>query len=449
MSFVPRTSSFVTFFLSRVTRHVSRSRHASRVTLFLLASVFSSACFAVGIPTGSDCYDPSIKTIQVFKEGFELSAPIIQLNSSERLSISFDDLYAEIRRFKFTILHCEADWQISSGLSVSDYIDGYTEENIDRFEYSYNTTTKYTHFHTSFPTDNMRPKISGNYLLIVYDEEPANVMFTARFMVVESTGVVSDGKIVQSTRNEDHLTHQQIDFVVRLNGFTVRDVDREIRVVLQQNGRWDNTLLLTRPRFARTDELDYRYDESISFNGGNQFRSFDIKSLVYQSERISKISYDTANQVVLLYDMPRTFKQYTFEKDLNGRFYIKNEEHAQNSQTEADYAWVHLFLPYPAPITLGDFHVVGELTGWQLNDRSLMKFNAARKGYELNLFLKQGYYNYIYMLKEKGKTAGDESFIEGNHWETENEYTVYVYFHETGSLYDRLIAVNFINALQP
>ena len=187
----------------------------------------------------------------------------------------------------------------------------------------------------------------------------------------------------------------------------------------------------------------------ISFKGGNQFRNFDIKSLQYQTEHIARISYDTTNQVYLLADQLRTFKQYAFEKDLNGGYFIKNEDHAEFSHTEADYAWVHFFLPYPAMITTGTFHILGELTSWQLDNSSRMYFNPEHKGYELNLFLKQGYYNYLYALKENGKKQGDVSLIEGSHWETENDYTIFVYFHETGSLFDRLISVNVINTIRP
>ena len=385
----------------------------------------------------------------MFKEGFELSPPIIQLNSTDRLSVQFDDLDPDIKRFKYTILHCEADWQVSADLTVSDYVDGYREENIDQYAYSYNTTVRYTHFQTTFPTENMRPKLSGNYLLIVYEDDPSQMAFTVRFMVVEASPLVAAGKVVQSSRVGTRNTDQQVDFVVRLNGFQVLDVGREIKIVLMQNGRYDNLLLLSKPRFARTDELDYRFDESIAFSGGNQFRNFDIKSLQYQSEHIARIAYDTTNQVYLLADLPRTFKQYSYEKDLNGRFYIKNEEHTDNSSIEADYAWVHFFLPYPALITTGTFHVLGELTSWQLNNSSRMYFNPEHKGYELNLFLKQGYYNYMYVFKENGKMTGNESLIEGSHWETENDYTVFVYYHETGSMYDRLMAVNFLNSIQP
>jgi hypothetical protein len=415
----------------------------------LLLLLGSLSCFADGFPNENICYDPSIKTIQVFREGSELSPPIIQLNSGDRLSVQFDDLDPDIKRYKFTILHCESDWSSSADLSVADFIEGYREENIDRYEYSYNTTVRYIHFKTTFPTENMRPRLSGNYLLVVYEDDPSLVAFTARFMVVESSSVVSEGKIVQSSQIGERLSRQQIDFVVHLNGFQVFNVDREIKIVLMQNGRWDNVLQFSKPRFARTDELDYRFDESISFSGGNQFRYFDIKSLQYQSERIARIAYDTTNQVYLLADQPRTFKQYTFEQDLNGNFFIKNEDHAEHSSTEADYAWVHFYLPYPAMITTGTFHILGALSSWQVNNENRMYFNPAHKGYELSLFLKQGYYNYMYVLKENGKKAGDESFIEGSHWETENDYTIFVYFHETGSLFDRLIAVNVLNTLQP
>ncbi len=445
--------SFVTIFNHRLSLAILKTQHIHSLfapisLTFFIVFIWLNG-FASTLRNENICYYPSVKTIQVFKEGFELSPPIIQLNGTDRLQVSFDDLDPDLKRYKYTIIHCESDWKTSTDLSVSDYIAGYREENIDQYAYSYNTTIKYIHYNLTFPTGNMQPKLSGNYIFLVYEEDTSNIAFTARFMVVEPSPVVASGRIVQSSRIADRNARQQIDFVVKLNGFQVFDVGREIRIVVQQNGRWDNAIWLSKPRFAHTDELDYRYDEAISFNGGNQFRNFDIKSLLYQSERIARITFDTASQVYLLADQPRTFKQYAFEKDINGRFYVKNDEHAENSSTEADYAWVHFFLPYPALITTGEFHLLGELTAWQLTDKSRLKFNFDRKGYELDLFLKQGYYNYLYVIKEKDKSIGDESLIEGNHWETENDYTIYVYFHETGSQYDRLIAVNFFNTIQP
>jgi hypothetical protein len=408
----------------------------------VLFGLFISTILAAELPNDNIVYSTTIKTVQLFKEGVDMSAPLIQLNSGERLQLSFDDLDGDIKRYKYTVIHCEADWSTSKELTPVEYIDGYREENIEQSDYSYNTTVKYTHFTAFFPTSNMRPKISGNYMMIVYSDDPSNVAFTWRFMVVENSYVGIEGNVMQGSRIEDKLTKQQVDFVIKLNGFRVADVGREVKVIVQQNGRY-----LVRPRFARNDELDYRYDENIVFGGGNQFRWFDIKSLLYQSERIAKIAYDTTSQVYLVDDLPRTYKQYVFEKDLNGRFFIKNEEHAQNSSIEADYAWVHFFMPWPALLSNGKFFVLGEVTRWRLDENSIMNYNFNRRGYEFKLFLKQGYYNYMIVFRENGKTAGNESLVEGAHWETENEYTIYFYFHETGTSYDRLIAATTIGAI--
>jgi len=424
-------------------RALAYLRNGLAIVFFIPLLVFGDE-----LPNKNAVYDPDIHTVQVYKQEFELSDPIIQLHSGEKIAISFDDATPTIRRFKYTIRHCRFDWSSPSDIAPMDYIEGFREENIDQFEYSYNTTVPYIHYSGFFPTSNMQPGISGNYLLIVYEEEPYRIVFTWRIMVVEVSPVVATGTVSQSSRMEDHLTRQQVDVVVKMNGFSVVDIPREIKVGIRQNGRYDNALLLGKPRFVRGDELDYRFDETIAFDAGNQFRSFDIKSLKYQSERIARIRFDSANQVTLVNDLPRTFRQYVFEEDLNGKFYIKNEEYAENSDTEADYAWVHFFLPYPVLSTTGQFFVNGELTYWELDDHSRMLFNFDKKGYELKLFLKQGYYNYQYLFKENNEKTGDVGFIEGNHWETENDYAIFTYYCETGSLYDRLIAVNFINSVQ-
>ncbi len=416
-------------------------------TLLTLLGLFTSTILAADLPNENIVYSPTIKTVQLFKDGVDMSAPLIQLNSGERLQLAFDDLDGDIKRYKYTIIHCEADWSTSKELTPLEFIDGYREENIEQTDYSYNTTVKYTHFTAYFPTGTMRPRISGNYMMIVYTDDPFTVAFTWRFMVVENSYVAIDGNIAQGSRIDDRLTKQQVDFTIKFNGLQVQDVGHEIRVVVQQNGRWDNALFLTRPRFARSDELDYRYDENIVFGGGNQYRWFDIKSLLYQSERIAKINYDTTNQVYLVDDTPRTFKQYVFEKDINGRFFIKNDEHAQNSSIEADYAWVHFFMPWPALLTIGQFYVLGELTRWRLDESSRMTYDFSRRGYVLNLFLKQGYYNYMIVLRENGKSVGNEAFVEGAHWETENEYNIYLYYHPTGTSYDKLIAVTTLNVI--
>jgi hypothetical protein len=431
---------------SPFTIHSSRFHH---LTISLFFFLFITSAHSQSLHNQNFVYKPTIRTVQLYKTGFELSAPIIQLNSGETLNLEFDDLDPEMGRFKFTVVHCTADWQTTPDLPYTDYISGFREDEIRQYDYSANTLVKYTHFTAQIPSRDLQLKLSGNYLLIVYDGDPDNVVLTRRFMVTEYTPVTVEGKVIQATKTGDYLTRQQVDFLVNLHGFSVMDVPREVKVVVQQNGRWDNALRLGKPRFVRGNELDYRYDENIAFNGGNLFRSFDTKSLQYQSERIARIVSDTTYFVTLLDDLPRPFKQMNNGTDLNGRYYIKSEDHAENSTLEAEYAWVSFFVPWPALMSTGKVHLLGELTDWNLDTKSQMNYNFTRKGYELRLLLKQGYYDYIYVVKENGKSTGEESYIEGNHWEARNDYTIYVYYQQTGAGYDRLISTGFLESLKP
>jgi hypothetical protein len=386
-------------------------------------------------------YRANIKTVLLHKAGNQLSAPVIQLKSNDKLQLSFDDLDNDRKNFKFTIIHCESDWTVSSQLIQNDFIAGFSEDLIDDFSYSFNTTIPYTHYSLEFPTGDLSPKISGNYILCVYDDEPSDTVLTRRFMVAEDSQAEIIGNIRQAASPTDRFTRQEVDFEVRFNGMTVANPGREIRIVVTQNDRWDNAIRDIPPRSVRDGSLDYNYDEKIVFNGGNEYRSFDTKSLIYQSERIRKIIFDTGVfQVFLLDDIKRTTKNHISDEDINGRLFVKNEEHADNSDIEADYAWVYFFLPFEPYLSSGQVYLLGALTGWQLNNESRMDYNPFRKGYIKRLFLKQGYYNYLYVFRDKGKNRADEALIEGSHWETENEYTVWVYYHETGGLYDRLIA---------
>lgn len=391
------------------------------------------------------CLNPNIKTIRFHQDNAPFSYPVWELGSDKKLVLDFDDLSDDLHHYKFSIIHCESDWTTSTGITPFEYIAGFNEEPIRNFTYSYNTTIKYIHFSAFFPTDNLKPKLSGNYILIVFDEDPNQPQFIVRFMVVEPSSVSIEGAIVQPGRNENMYTHQQLDFLVRLNGFHVSDVGREIKTVIRQNGRWDNQMTLTQPRFIRGEELDYRYDDNLIFKGGNQFRYFDFASLVYQSERIATKSYDSINQVYLVPDEPRTYKNYINDEDINGHYIIKNSDHADNSDIEADYALVHFILPFPAKLTQGSFHVMGDLTLWEINKSNELVYNREGRRYELSMLLKQGYYNFIYVISLPGKQECDATLIEGSHWETENEYLVLVYFRETGALFDRLISVNTLN----
>ncbi len=399
-------------------------------------------------PNENRIYDPKIHTVILHKEGFEMAAPIIALNSRERLILSFDDLDVSLKSYSFTIRHCTADWKTSEELLTTDYINGIQEENIDEFAYSYNTTVEYIHYTAAFPSDFMKPRISGNYLLIVYIDNPEFPVLTRRFMVVEPTYVSIDARVVRADAPLESYTRQQIDFIVNMPGFLFSNPKREIKIVITQNDRWDNAIWNPNPRFIRGTELDFTFDPTLTFNGGNEFRTVDIKSLSYQTENVRLIDWDGAYHVYLLDDMSRARRPYIFYGDINGRMVIENDEYAENSSIEADYAWVHFYMPPSNYIPGGKIYIMGALADYRMAPQNEVVYDPESKRYRCSLFLKQGYYGYIYVFNPDGTTIGDEAFFEGSHWETENQYTIFVYFRPLSGLYDRLVAVQDVSSVR-
>ena len=372
------------------------------------------------------------------------------LNSTEKLILSFDDIRDDRQAYRYTIRHCSSDWATTPDLSPSQYINGIAEDDILDMGFSFNTSVSYIHYSLTFPSAHLQPRISGNFLLIVWSEDPARPDFTIRFLVTEPSSVGITAEVTQSDRVSDRFTHQQVNFKVNLANFPLMDPKREIRVVILQNDRWDNALYVEGPKFVRGNELDYYYDERNSLPGGNEFRNLDLKSLRAPSYRVRRIDWDgSAWQVWLLEDINRAARNYVSDPDINGRMLIKSDDYnSANPSIEADYAWVHFIFPFSPPSEGTALYVYGGLTNWAMSPGNEMMYNPVTRKYELDLYLKQGFYNYIYVVRYNGEPEGDATLTEGNHWETENQYMILVYLRELGGLYDRLISIRDVNSRQ-
>jgi hypothetical protein len=390
-------------------------------------------------------YKDNIKTVLLYKNSFEFSQPIITLFTNEKLKLSFDDLIDVVKTYKYTLIHCDANWETSE-IQQNEYIEGFTEDFIEDYKFSFNTIIPYIHYELIFPTQYLKPTLSGNYILKVYldNDEDENVAFTLRLMIVNPK-VVLEAKVKRAIHVQDMDYKQEIDFWINTNGFYISTPYKDLKVILRQNGRWDNIINNLEPRIINRDQLDYNYDGKIVFNGGNEFRDFDFKSMKYNSERIRKIDreYD-AYDIFLRDDVSRPYKIYISEKDINGKKFIKTED-SNDSDIEAEYANVHFSLPYQTPLYDGNLYVFGSLTNWNFTKAGLMKFNFDNHHYETTMLLKQGYYEYVYMFLKKGSKTGDVTFIEGNHYETSNDYSICVYYRKPGTFYDKLIAVKEIS----
>jgi len=389
-------------------------------------------------------YIPSVASVQFNHLDFALSSPLIRLGTEEQLRLSFDELDSDSKEYSYTIVHCGADWK-PSDLFQEDYIDGFIEDQIFDYQFSVNTIQQYTHYNLSFPNDNMKPKISGNYLLKVYFEEPDSLVITRRFMVVKNEVEITPS-FKEATLLDDRKYKQEIDFVINHSGVQINDPFTELKVVLSQNHRWDNEIRDLKPLFIKGDELVYDFDEDNVFAGGNEYRFFDTRDLKYYSTRIAKITRDSlGNHIYLKHDLPRMYKTYNYYSDINGRFHIAVNL-KRDEETEGDYAWIHFSVPMVSPISGGNFYLFGQLTDWAYDKKFRLQYNFKTRAYEIQAYLKQGYYNYEYVFLQNNEKVADNTLIEGSHFETENDYIIYVYHRSMAGNFDRLIGVKHINS---
>tara|TARA_B110000263_G_scaffold125441_1_gene109138 strand:- start:9094 stop:10398 length:1305 start_codon:yes stop_codon:yes gene_type:complete len=377
----------------------------------------------------------NLKTVLLHKEQDQLSLPIINLNSTEKLKLSFDDLNSEIKNLSITIEHCNYDWT-TSNLMQSEYINGFVKDEIIDYEYSFNTMQEYIHYQYIFPSNILKPLISGNFKLKVFDIN-GDTLIVKKFMVLENK-VNINLNIKQATLSSDRKTKHELDFIITHPNLIISDPFSQINVVIKQNNKDDNLINDLKPIYIRNNQLIYDYNEENTFFGNNEFRHFDIKSIRYHSDRIEEIISDSLNYNVYLFqDYKRSFNNYSIEPDLNGQFYIKSQE-ARNSDIEAEYVNVTFNLNSDF-INYGNIYIVGQLTDWELKDDYKLKYDSNKKQYNTTVKIKQGYYNYHYAVDDTSMKHYDISSIEGTHYQTRNNYQIYVYYKGNGDRYERLI----------
>jgi len=411
----------------------------NRVYLLLIFLLFHQVNYSQTITYQDRTYDENIQTVLCYRTGNQLNEPIIRLNSNEKLRLSFDDLSDESYRFKYTIIHCNEFWE-PSDLTQIEYIEGYFEEEILDYYFSLNAIPGYIHYTHVFPTPNMRIKRSGNYLLKVYLDNPGdeNVLFTKRFYVVEQL-IRVEASIPYYPKNLIFTRKkQQIDIRLFTPDLFNAEPQQRVSLTLQQNGRWDNAKMGIKATSIMMNELQYNYPEGIVFDGGNQYRNFDMKSFVYQSMYIKRIVSDKEGYIVVLHtDYSKAKKPYETIADIHGKKLIRARSD-QVTMIEGEYALVQFTLKHPK-IENADIYIVGALNNWQLDELSKMRFSSSTKQYYGQLILKQGYYDYHYVVVPRGSNVGDVTVIEGDNWQSKNTYSAFIYYREKVPEYDRLV----------
>lgn len=426
-------------------------------------------------------YNPDIKSVRLYIDGYPFSYPMLFLGSAGQLRLSFDELRADDKSYVYTIEHCTKDWK-SSDLPESDYMDGFGEEDIEESDYSFNTTTLYTHYNLTFPNDDIQILISGNYILKVYeDEDEKKLALTRRFIVVDPVTEVS-AQMTRTAMVSKNRTHQELDFFVDHEEFDIRNPLSDLSATVLQNGNWLTAIKDIKPKFNRQGVQSFDYQNKIVFPAGKEYRFADLRSFEVRTSSIYAIEADEDKTDVYLFDDEKRPGEGYFDWiDNNGGYVIENKDGRnirgndqrdstilnalgervnvrvrgnsffnslwlRDADLESEYANVFFKLNTSTKYYDSDIYIYGGLSDWQFKEEFKMTFNPAVNAYVAKVELKQGYYDYSYAEKPKDKKMPDFEVTEGNWHETENEYTILIYYSPFGGRYDQLIGVRTINS---
>ena len=391
------------------------------------------------IDTRVRVFDNNVRSLKVCLASNMYIPPILMMGGDDRLVVNFDYLDYDVHYLRYSVTHCNADWQPSQ-LVESEYVTGFNYADIDDYAQSEATYVHYYNYQFMLPNADMSFLVSGNYLLTVYEQDDQDkILFQTRFSVCEGrVGVFP--QVTSRTELEYNNRFQQVSFDVRYKPGQIKDPYSEFTCVVTQNSRQDNEVIVKRPMMVAVDHATYDHNRDLIFPAGNEFRRFETVSAHNINMGVQSIRYyEPMYHATLMVDEPRAEVQYLYDKTQHGRFTIRNAEAYNENALEADYMITHFTLNTAGKLNGGNVWLYGEFNEGYPASQSIMKYDAASGTYTADLLLKQGAYNYMYLWVPDGTAVGQTGKIEGDHYETVNEYLVKVYDRPMGERYDRLV----------
>ena len=383
----------------------------------------------------------NIKTVSFVQNG-QNAIPIFRLGDS--FQFLFDDLFGNEANYFYTITHCDYDWKPSQ-LVKAEYINGFDDQRIQDYTNSLNALQIYSHYRLSFPNKLTQFRVSGNFVIKILSDDK-EVVFTRKFILFEE--LVAVPMQVRRARNNSVAEQKQnLDFTIRSGTINFQSPLTNVKVMLMQNGKFDNAITNIKPQFTIGNDLIYKYDAETQFWGGNEFLFFENKDIRAANNSIATIDSKGGLYNAHLYTSnARANNPYTYYPDINGNFIVKNIG-AENNEIEADYSWVFFSLSAPNYFGKKSIYVNGMFNNFAINDENKMEYNAEKAIYEKAIMIKQGFTNYQYVISDTSGKIDEKNAIDGNFHLTENNYFALVYYRENNQRYDRIIGKGIASSI--
>lgn len=381
----------------------------------------------------------NIKTIILQELTSERQIPLIELGKT--LMLRFDDINGDEADYYYRINQYNFDWTPSS-LMKQEYLKGMDEQHIQNYENSFNTLQIYSHFRLNIPNENCRITKTGNYMIEIYNDDD-EIIFSKKFIVYQDNANV--GVEIKRTRDLNFIDSKQVvQFYISPRNNFFNNPKQNIKTLVFKNNNINNNITNLKPQYTIGNKLMYRYDQEASFWAGNEYFYFDNKDIRGGNISLQKTVLKDLYHNYLHTNRSRRNDTYTYNPDINGGFVVRNLN-ANDSNIEADYSQIHFSLENFENLKDRKIYVIGNFNNYQLNKASELKYDKKTATYKNTSLIKQGFVNYKFITHTNNEI--DHSFIDGNFYQTENEYTVIVYYRDIGARYDQIIGLGSASSI--
>lgn len=373
----------------------------------------------------------SFKSVQFYANDASGKAPIIELNSTDHLTLSFDELTDIIGQFRITFSHHDKTWNYSN-IPQDWYLKGIGELIVGGGQKSNSRGPDYIHYEIKITQNKVQFISSGNYLLHVSDANSGQTLFSLPFYVTENAGELSSTSQTLFNSGSGFTSQHRL-----FSNYTYPDFvtypEFDLSFAFVQNRFWADT------RFTESYDFNSPGIAKFDLSQSNAFPA-NIVHIVKDLNSFSQTNYDikewnpgtTPPKVVLREDVLNFLDQGS-EPGIR--------TYQPESSVRSGYANTVFRLDGDDYLTEDDkVYLLGEFNQWTANDNSKMRYDPDTGLWELTQLLKEGSYSYKYVRLDKPANI-DLTSLSDNSSPVIQEYMSMIYFNDPDRKFDRLLKI--------
>jgi hypothetical protein len=372
-----------------------------------------------------------VRSIRLNRSGISASAPIIELGSNDRLMLQFEMLQFESSQFRIRFSHHNPDWS-RSPIPPEFFIDGLYTNYFGGGKVSQGPRPQYRQYEYEFPNRDFNFTRSGNYMLSVEDQDTGFLVFSLPFFVMENRGsIVSSVEKQIIPRRDMRISHRPVSLYTLPDFVDQPQFDLEFYYV--QNQFWGRSRRATELDFSAPNEVHFEMDRNRPFIGDYEFLELRLRDLTQNNPQVLEARPDEIPPRVILFDDVSGFSS-------TGRLLRFGRYGNPNMRTDANYANVVFNFDAGDVDPDTEMYVVGDFNNWSIRSGNKMQFTERMGRWQNSTIIKEGVYNYKYVLIEDGEI--DDLYFDDLFTRTPQEYHAFVYMRDSQEFYYRLLQIN-------